>query len=149
MGTAMTRNVQLSADGKTLAVHVPMQFRKRGGRKVVIAPSGAQAMLQPISRTSVAAQCRAVDDGLVKAIVQAHRWQAMLDEGRYATVGDLAKAEKLDKSFVSRTLRLTLLAPNVIEAILDGRQSDAAQRQTLLRGFPLAWEEQMHSFRAG
>lgn len=147
MRNTMHHDVQLSADGRTLAVYVPMQFRKRGGRKVVIAPSGAQAMPQPTSRPSAAAQSSAVDAGLVKAIAQAHRWQAMLDEGRYTTVGDLAKVEKLDKSFVSRTLRLTLLAPNVIEAILDGRQSDAAQRQTLLRGFPLAWEEQVRSFR--
>ena len=97
-------------------------------------------MLQP--RSSTAAQSGAVDTGLVKAVVQAHRWQVMLDEGRYATVGDLAKAEKLDKSFVSRTLRLTMLAPKVIESILDGTQSDAAQRQALLRGFSLEWEEQ-------
>lgn len=142
----MHQDVQLSADGKTLAVHVPMTFRKRGGRKVVIAPRGAQTTPQPASQPSTEVQRRGVDTGLVRAVAQAHRWQAMLDEGRHATVGDLARAEKLDKSLVARTLRLTLLSPNVIEAILDGRQSEGAQRQVLLRGFPLAWAEQIRTF---
>lgn len=133
----MHRHVQLSADGKTLAVRVPMQFRKRGGRKVVIAPNGTLAQPQPYATSRYG-----IDSGLVEALAQAHRWQRLLDEGRFATIGDLAKAEKLDRSFVSRLLRLTLLAPDIVEAILDGRQAPAVQRQALLHGFPLDWNEQ-------
>lgn len=134
---AMQHDVRLSADGKVLAVHVPMTFRKRGGRKVVVAPGGVAA--QP---SCFVAPRATIDSGLIRAVVQAHRWQQMLDEQRFATIEDLARAEKLDRSFVSRTLRLTLLAPDIVEAILDGRQSAATQRQTLLHGFPLAWNEQ-------
>ena len=69
----MRHDVQLSADGKTLAVHVPMQFRKRGGRKIVIAPSGAQAPSQPASRPAGVPQQSGVDAGLVKAVAQARQ----------------------------------------------------------------------------
>ena len=133
----MHHDVQLSADGKTLAVHVALTFRKRGGRKVVVAPNGTAAQPQ-----TYATPRSSVDSGLVVALVQAHRWQRLLDEGHFATVGDLAQMEKLDRSLVSRTLRLTLLAPDIVEAILDGRQPAVMQRQALLHGFPLDWHEQ-------
>lgn len=136
------QNVHLSADGKLLSVHIPMQFRRRGGKKMLIAPVGTPQLPQSKLEERRTAKHSGIDAKLVKAVVQAYRWQRNLEEGRYATVGDLAKAEKLDKSLVARTLRLTLLAPDIIEAILDGRQSDAVQCQRLLHGFPLSWEEQ-------
>lgn len=135
--TAAARHVQLSADGKTLAVHVPMTFRKRSGRKVVIAPATPPGDAQPHAKPR-----SGVDDALVRTLAQAFHFQRLLDEGRYATVGDLAHAKKLDQSFVARILRLTLLAPDIVEAVLDGRQDACLQRQTLLRGMPLEWEEQ-------
>lgn len=127
----------LSPDGKLLAVHVPMTFRKRGGRKVVVAPNGVAQTPQ-----AWAPQKPRHDTTLVRALARAFRWQRMLDEGRYATVSDLARAEKLNTSFVAHALRLTLLAPDIVEAILDGRQSPTLQLQPLMRGFPVEWEKQ-------
>ena len=136
---AGARPVQLSTDGRTLAVHVPMQFRRRGCRKVLIAPAGnsAQASTPPWAKPATD-----VDEALVKTLAQAFHFQRLLDEGHYATIGDLAKAKKLDQSFVSRILRLTLLAPDIVEAILNGKQRPSVQRQKLLRGVPLEWESQ-------
>lgn len=128
---------QLSANGSTLAVHVPMTFRKRGGRKMVISPAGT-----PVSQTHWAPQRSSVDDSLVRSLAQAFQWQRMLDEGQFATIGDLAEARKLDRSFVSRMLRLTLLSPDIVEGILDGRQSSDLHRQKLLHGFPSEWDKQ-------
>ncbi len=140
------REVQLSADGRTLAVHVPIAFRKRGGRKVVIAPVGGSPSVPGQASSPRMPHApkpqRSVDQSLLKVLAQAHHFQRLLDEGRYATVGDLARAMKLDPSFVARILRATLLAPDIVEAILDGTQPPTMHRQMLLRGLPLEWKEQ-------
>ena len=134
----MRHDVQLSSDGSILTVCVPMTFRKRGGRKVVISPAGTpQASLPAWAKPR-----SGVDEALVKTLAQAFHFQRLLDDGHYATISDLAKAKRLDQSCVSRILRLTLLAPDLVEAILDGRQSQAMQRQTLLHGFPRGWDKQ-------
>lgn len=121
-------------DGGSLTVTVPMKFRKRGGRKLVIAPNGTDAWAPPRSR---------VDNAMVKALARAHRWQKMLDAGRYQTVRDLAAAEDINPSYVARTLRLTLLAPDIVEAILDGRHDPERVRlDRLMEPFPVVWSEQ-------
>lgn len=143
MRDAMHHDVRLSVDGRTLAVHVPMQFRKRSGRKVVIAPP----QLPDATQTQAKPQSGA-DNALIGTLAQAFHFQQLLDEGHYATLSDLAHAKKLDQSFVARVLRLTLLAPDIVEAILDGRHDACLQRQTLLRGLPREWEKQRAVIRA-
>lgn len=140
----MQHDVQLSPDGSILIVSVPMTFRKRGGRKVVISPAGAPQACPP----AWARPRSGVDKALVKTLAQAFHFQQLLDEGRYATVGDLARAKRLDQSFVSRILRLTLLAPDLVEAILNGSQPTAMQRQILLRGMPREWDKQREWFNS-
>jgi hypothetical protein len=125
----------IDTDGKTITVHVPLTFRKRGGRKLVISPAGQEQAPQRRSRM--------IDDALLHSLVHAFEWKRLLDEGCYATIAELAGARKLDRSFVSRTLRLTLLPPDLVEAILDGRQTDAAQRQVLLHIPSASWNEQI------
>lgn len=120
-----------------LTVTVPMAFKKRGGRKLVIAPNGADAWALPRAR---------IDNTMVKAIARAHRWKKLLDTGRYATVQDLAGAERINPSYIARILRLTLLAPDIVEAILDGRQPAGIQLDDLLAPFPVEWARQRHSF---
>ena len=107
----MTR-ATVSADGETITVHIPLTFRKRGGRKLVVTPDGAEWAPPP-----------RVDNAMVKALARAFRWRKMLDVGVHATVENLARAKGIGKTYVSQVLRLTLLAPEMIEAILDGRQS--------------------------
>ncbi|MEQ9814586.1 MAG: hypothetical protein RLO50_17545 [Azospirillaceae bacterium] len=98
--------------GETVTVRVPMAFTRRGGRKVVVVPDGSDAWV-PAPR---------VDGTLVRALARAHRWQRMLDEGRYATIGEMARVEGVSTGYVSRILRLTLIAPDIVEAILVGSQ---------------------------
>jgi hypothetical protein len=83
-----------------------------------------------------------IDGALIKAIVRAHRWRQMLEGGEYANSAELAKAEKVNDSYLSRILRLTLIAPEIIEAILSGRQPNALQLDDLLKPLPAAWERQ-------
>lgn len=124
---------RLSPDGRTLTVRVPMRFRRRGGRKLIVAPDGTMTPAAPRTQTTTA---------LVKAVVNAHRWQKLLDGVDYATVAELAAAEKVNPSYASRVLRLTLLAPEVVGAVLDGQHPPTLTLETLLRPLPAIWEEQ-------
>ena len=103
----------LSKDGRTITVRIPITLRHQGGRKQVVTPAGATPWVPARTR---------VDNTMVKAIVRAHRWRDMLESGDYATVRDLAKAEAINESYLGRVLRLTLLAPKILDAILEGRQ---------------------------
>src|SRR5687768_15746695 len=114
-----------------ITIYIPMVFRKRGGRKLVVTPDGATWAPRPH-----------VDNAMVKALARAFRWRKMLDTGVHATLEDLAKAKGVAPSYVSRILRLTLLAPEIVEAILDGRQPPELQLDDLLEGFPLVWAAQ-------
>jgi hypothetical protein len=82
------------------------------------------------------------DTALVKAVVRAHRWRQMLEDGEYASSAELAKAEKVNDPYLSRILRLTLIAPEMTEAILAGRQPSTLQLDDLLKPLPSAWAEQ-------
>ena len=126
-------NREISRDGSLLTVSIPMAIRKRGGRKLVVSPAGAEPWAPSRPR---------IDNTLMRALVQAFHWQHKLESGQHATIIELAAAEKLDRSFVSHMLRLTLLAPDLVEAVLDGRQSPTMQLQPLVRGFPVEWERQ-------
>ena len=78
----------------------------------------------------------------MKALARAFRWRRMLEAGRYGTIGELAAAEKINDSYVSRLLRPTLLAPDIVEAILDGRQAEGMTLPGLMEPFPVEWERQ-------
>ena len=134
----MKNNREISRDGTLLTVSISMAIRKRGGRKVVVSPVGAEAWAPSRPR---------IDNTLLRALVQAFHWQHKLESGQHATISELAAAEKLDRSFVSHMLRLTLLAPDLVEAILDGRQAPTMQLQPLVRGFPVEWERQRRNAR--
>ena len=124
-------------DAGALTVTLPMTFKKRGGRKLVIAPSGADAWALPRAR---------IDNTMVKALARAHRWKKQLDSGRFQTVQDLAEAERINPSYIARILRLTLLAPEIVEMILDGRQPVGLQMDKLLAPFPVEWAKQSDKF---
>jgi hypothetical protein len=127
----------VSADGETITVHIPMKFTKRGARKLVVTPDGAEWAPRP-----------RVDNAMVKALARAFRWRKMLDEGVYSTIDDFARAKRLPPSYVSSILRLMLLALEIVEAILDGRQPAGRQLDDLLEGFPLEWEGQHREMTA-
>ena len=83
-----------------------------------------------------------IDSTLVNALARAHRWNKLLESGRYGSAAELAAAEKINPSYVSRVLRLTLLAPDIVEEIVEGRQADDMEAAILLRPFPLEWNKQ-------
>lgn len=128
----MTARSLHAADGGVLTVRIPFQIKKRGGRKIVIAPEGA----------SWSAPRPRVDSTMVKALARAHRWKRLLESGRFASVAELAAAEKINQSYLCRVLRLTLLAPDIVEAILDGRQPPGMQLDVLLTPQSVAWSTQ-------
>ena len=127
----MIQGAETRLDGTTLVVRIPMRFQRRGGRKRIVAPDGSE--LAPSSKPQP-------DGTLVKALARAHRWQGMLEEGRFASVRELAEAERVSLSYISRILRLTLLAPDIVERILDG--CPAPRLPELMQPFPVAWERQ-------
>ena len=122
----------MSTPAQTLTVRVPFTIRKRGGRKLAIAADGS-TLAQPRLR---------IDSTLVKALARAHRWNRLLENGRYGSAAELAAAEKINPSYVSRILRLTLLAPDIVEAIVEGRQADGIEATVLLQPFSAIWAEQ-------
>jgi hypothetical protein len=132
----MTGGTTISKDRRTLTVRVPLAIKKRGGRKLVIAPDGA-SWSPPRAR---------IDNTMVKAVARAHRWKALLEGGQFASIAELAATEKINESYVCRVLRLTLLAPAIVEAILDGRQSPELQMDKLLKPFPVEWGLQRADF---
>src|SRR4051812_15962717 len=132
----MTGDVNFDRDGQTITVRILLKIRRHGGRKMVIAPEGAAPWVPPRAR---------IDNTMVKAIARAFRWRRLLEEGQYSSVVELADAEKINKSYVSRVLRLSLLAPSIIEAILNGRQPPALGLPMLLEPLPVEWEVQRES----
>ncbi len=88
-----------------------------------------------------------VDGTLVKALARAHRWQGMLEGGEYGSIEELAKAERINPSYLARVLRLTLLAPEIVESVLDGRHDpERITLARLMRPSPAVWGPQEHAF---
>ena len=121
---------------ETITVHVPFTFRKYGGRKQVITPDGEPAAIEKAR----------VDSTLVKALARAFRWKKMLESGQFTTITELAEHEKLALTYMTRVLRLSLLAPEIVEVILDGQQSPEVMLAALMEPFPVAWEGQIEQF---
>jgi hypothetical protein len=123
----------------TVTVRVPLAIRKRGGRKVVVSPDGSVLPGAPRHVPTNA------DPALLKALGRAFRWKRLLDDGTYASVSDIARAEKLDRTYVGDVLRLTLLAPEIVEAILEGRQPEGVTLPSLLTAWPIEWPNQQRA----
>jgi hypothetical protein len=130
---------RVSPDGRTMEISIPISFRRQGGRKKVVTPSHAPAWSPSPPR---------VHSTIVKALVRAHRWRNMLESNRFASVRELAKAEKINESYLCRVLRLTLLSPALTEAILNGQQPEGLDLARLLKSLPIDWRKQAAAFRA-
>ncbi|GHA33882.1 hypothetical protein GCM10007989_32640 [Devosia pacifica] len=118
----------------TMTIHVPFRVVKRGGRKEMQLPEGT-------------AQPRQADNTLVKALARAFRWKRMLESGEFATITELAEREGIAPSYITRVLRLTLLAPDTVEAILDGTHGPEMTLARVLEPFPLQWSLLVGHFR--
>jgi hypothetical protein len=121
----------------TLTIRVPLTLRRYGGRKLVIVPEGE----------GVPVRAKATpDDTLLKGLARAHRWKRMLESGLVRSLNELAEAEKINPSYLTRIYRLTLLAPDIVEAILDGRQPRTLQLADLMDDMPVEWHRQREMF---
>lgn len=116
----------------TMTIHVPFRVVKRGGRKEMQLPEGA-------------AQARKPDNTLIKALARAFRWKRMLQTGEFATIAELAGHEGIAPSYMTRVLRLTLLSPVTVEAILDGKQGPEVTLALLLGPISELWTDQLQS----
>jgi hypothetical protein len=126
---------QTAPTPETITLHVPFRLQQRGGRKRVLTPDGRLLAPQP-----------ELDSALVKALARAHRWKRRLEEGHHASLTELAETEQINRSYVSRILRLTLLAPDIVEAILEARQGAEITLDRLMEPFPVEWQEQHRDF---
>ena len=127
-----------SPQSETVTLHVPFRFVKRGGRKEMVLPSN------PLDG---AAQPQKTDNTLVKALARAFRWKRMLESGKFATIAELAEREGIARSYVARLLQLTNLAPDIVEAILDGHHGPGSCSGALRRHLPVSWEAQRQSLQ--
>lgn len=118
-------------------VTVPFTIRKRGGRKLILTSDGTVAAPMERSRP---------DSALLKALARGFRWRKMLQEGDYQTLEEIADAENINPSYVSRLLRMTLLAPEIVEAILAGRQPPGLTMARAMQPFELGWARQKSLF---
>lgn len=116
-----------------ITVRVPMTIRQRPGRKTVVTPVLPGRL--PVVPTRA-------DPALVKALARAFRYQRLLDEGRYGSISEMAAAEKIERGYLGTLLRLTLLAPDIVEAVLEGQQPEEITLPALLEPVPMGWVEQ-------
>ena len=116
---------------ETVTVTVPFAIRKRGGRTLVITPDGATSAPAPRIR---------VDSTLLKALARGFRWRKLLEKGDFSTIEEIAKAENINPSYISRVLRMTLLAPEIVEAILAGSHPAGLTRAKVMQPFPMEWQ---------
>jgi hypothetical protein len=130
----MTERVGLERD--TLTIRIPIRLQRRGGRKLIMAPEGVAVPARKPSR----------DETLVKALVRAHWWRRRIESGHAKSITDLAEQEGVTVAYVCRLLPLTCMAPDIVEAILDGRQPRWLKLAEVLGNGPLAWEEQRTSW---
>jgi hypothetical protein len=126
----MTGRAALELD--TLTIRIPIRLQRRGGRKLIMTPEGVAAPARKPSR----------DETLNKALVRAHRWRRRIESGQAKSITDLAEQEGVTDAYVCRLLPLTCLAPDIVEAILDGRQPKGLRLTEMLGNGPLGWEEQ-------
>ena len=131
----------LSADGNILHIHIPMQLRRRGGKKVIVTGDGVVPEPGPAQAVT--------EDPLVRALIKARRWQKMLEAGEASTIKDLAEKEGVDRTYMARLLKLNILSPLIVERILTGDYPDSVSLETLRLGIPLDWDEQGRAFGVG
>jgi len=122
----MTRTKPIS---DTISVHVPFRFVKRGGRTEIVIPTNSTPT-------------RKSDGTLVKALARAFRWKRLLDDGVFTSITEIAENEKLSFTYISRILRLSTLAPDIVEAIVDGDQPRSLMLAELLDEVPPCWTDQ-------
>ena len=126
----MNRN--FDEKNQMLIVDIPMRLKKRGGRRRIIVPERLQS----------ADTKHDYSESLALAITRAHRWKELIDSGKFASISELAQAIGLDVSYAARLFRLTFLAPDIIEAIIDGNEPEGLSMRVLSQPISMDWKTQ-------
>jgi hypothetical protein len=123
-------------NAETLKVFVPLHMHQRGGRKVVIGPigSGGEVAMRPL-----------IENAMIKALARAYLWRRRIEGGEFASISELATAEGVNQSYACRLLRLTLLAPELVDAVIEGRHPSGMTLKGLMGGFSQNWSMQVSS----
>lgn len=130
----------MSATTTHITVRVPLKIRRRPGRKTMVTPAPPGCVTVQPTRT---------DPALVKALARAFRYERLLNEGRYGSISEMATAERIDRGYLGRLLQLTLLAPDIVERILDGPQPESANLRRFIDSMPVIWAAQRDELDSG
>ena len=131
----MTAHPTLTLTGTgNLRIHIPMHIRRMRGRKMIFAPQALDREV-PDSPSDV-------QEAVVQALGRALSWSEAIENGEFGSVTELARHLDMDNSYVVRILKLTTLAPDIIEAILNGEEPSGLSLARLIRTFPMDWERQ-------
>lgn len=131
----ITAEATVRRDGDAIVIDIPMALRHRGGRKEIVLPPG----VAPVAESAAGEDA---PTSLALALARAFLWQEMIESCQAESNSDLARKLKLDHSYIARTIRLACLAPDLVEAILDGHEPDGLSLRSLRRDLPLDWDEQ-------
>ncbi len=134
----MSESPAVERDGDAVVIRIPMKLKSRRGRKEIIVAEG----LGGRSKSPT-------EEPLLTALARAFHWQELIDSGRYASVMELAEALDVDRSYVGRIMRLALLAPDIVEAIVRGEEPSGLSLEKLLKAIPIVWAKQRQSFGFG
>jgi len=121
--------IQMAADKETIRIRIPIKLKKRAGRKEIVLPKAVTGKVP-------------TQDAMVRAVARAWRWQSLLESGEVKSISGLASRFHVDHSYVARTLRLASLAPNIVEAIVRGEEPEGLTFRSLMKQFPVDWDEQ-------
>lgn len=130
-------NITVNADQSIVTIDIPITFKRRGGKKTIIAPDG-HAVNDDRNEKQ--------DRILLKTLVNAHKWQRMLDSGKYESISKLCEGEDLSKGYTARVIRMVTLAPNIQEKILNMQCPGHLYRENFVKAFPAGWDEQRRHF---
>ena len=142
-GRPITHELPTPAGGVRLETFVPWTLVRRGLRKRVITPLDAPQEFLSEAALERKEKTAAQDTALMRALGLAHHWQRLLNEERAASVADIATAEGMDVTQVRRVMRLTLLAPEVIDRLVGA--PDTVLEQVMRRSWPNGWHKQVRA----
>lgn len=124
--------ISLVEDAGGVSVRIPMKMKKRGGRKEITVSASLDALVEETC----------YGNPFAVALARAHCWLDMLDSGEYHSIRQMADSLGLCQTYVMRLLRFTLLAPDIIQSILDGNEPDGFSQNKLVGAIPADWNEQ-------
>ncbi|MGD9649549.1 MAG: hypothetical protein AB7G80_05365 [Dongiaceae bacterium] len=125
-------------ENSKIIVHVPLNLRTWGGKKVIVGPQGKDLRALELDIRK--------DEKLLKALGRAYRWHGWILTGKYATVQEMSERQKINKSYMQRMMRIMQLSPKIVEAILDGQQPEGFALRDIEQTFSPLWSEQEKQF---